>query len=136
MSTDTRTWAITSAIIAVGATALIVAFVVAGQTDTAAGVAVGVTVMLILGAVARRRARRSPDSATSLDRLAAGSADERDRKILLIAGAATGGAAVLLSVVAMVVTALDGGAQSIITAQPTALLGVFAVSVLLADRKV
>lgn len=136
MSTDTRPWALISAIVAVGATVSIVALVLNGQTDTAAGMAVGITLALILGFVAHRRSRRRPDKATSLDRLVGGTADERDKTIFLLGLAYTGTAALLLATVAAIVSALDGAAAaSIITAQPTALLAVFAVSVLVADRR-
>lgn len=136
MSIDTRPWALVTAVVAVGATVSIVALFLNGQTDMAAGMAVGITLALSLGFLAHRRSRRHPDKATSLDRLVGGTADERDKTNFRTGLAYTGTAALLLATVATIVSALDGdAAASIVAAQPTALLGIFAIGVLVADRR-
>jgi hypothetical protein len=101
-----------------------------GPGSMGRGFAVGAAVGAVLGAVAIWRARRRPGSATTGDRLFAGTADERDHAVATRAFATLGLAALPLTFVAAGVLAFgapaDATAFLLIVAQVVVLVGAFA----------
>jgi hypothetical protein len=126
--------ACTFGLLAVGA--LVLAFTLAGEVDTAAGALVGGVGVLALAAAVRWRARRrGPAADDGLGRTLLGTGDERDKAILTSSLSWVGVAALLINAVGLAAVALGADASSVIGIIEAALLAVLVTAFLVLSRR-
>ena len=105
------------------------------EVSTAAGVLTGGALAVAALLVARARARKRPEDAGPVDRVAAGMADERDRAVQQQAYAFTGIAALVLACAGSVAATLGMDAAVIVGALPLALVVALVIGYVLSNRR-
>lgn len=106
-----------------------------GDTSTATGVLTGGALAVAALLVARARARRRPDDAGPVDRVVAGTADERDKAVQQGTYAFTGLAALVLTCAGSVAATLGVDAKAIVGALPLALVASLVLGYGLSNRR-
>ena len=133
---STRRFLVTCAGVVLALGALWLAFTIAGEPDTAAGVLVGGGGVIAALVVVRWRARRTGAPADSgIGRTLLGTADERDRTIAGSALASVGIAAFLANAVGLAAVALGADAGTVIGAIMWLLLAVLVGTSLVMSRR-